>query len=280
MIWLQLAILLLAATASSFLASLLSSAWKKRKKTEAETLRIEGMLPGYDCGLCGRGDCRSYAAAIDQEGADPALCGPGGSRIEALLRAHLSQRPGDTRGLALRAVVRCGGSEGAARPAFRYDGRADCRSVSELYGGPKRCKEGCLGYASCAAVCDRGAISVSSGLAIVNPALCTGCGNCVEACPKNLISLLPRGQSWYVACSSRREVEAREADCSVACNACGECSRRSERAQFLLEASLARENSESTGEGWAEIAAACPTGAIVLAGAEKKRPSPFRKKAR
>jgi Na+-translocating ferredoxin:NAD+ oxidoreductase subunit B len=280
MIWLNLAGVLLLAAASSFGASAFSSAWKKRRKLEGGTLRLEGMLPGYDCGLCGEPDCRAYALALDLGGADPALCGPGGARLESRLREALGERPGDRRAEARRAVVRCGGREGAAAEDFPYDGRPSCRSAVELYGGPKRCKEGCVGFGSCAAACPRGAIKVSSGLASVNPALCTGCGACVGACPTGVIALLPRSQEWYVACSSRRAAESRATDCAAACTACGECAGRSLRGEFRLEGGLAREGAESVSTLWPNIAAACPSAAIRRSGAEKKRPYPFPKNGR
>lgn len=280
MAWLNLAIVLIAAIVASFGASFLSSGWKKRRRTEPETLRIEAILPGYDCGLCARVDCRAYAAAIDRNLEDPALCLPGGSRLESRLRALLAERRGDPRGVSYRAVVRCGGRKGSVALHFDYDGLADCASAALRFGSSKKCKEGCLGLGSCVSVCPLGAIRVSSGLAVIDPVLCTGCGRCVDACPPRVISLIPREQRWFVACSSQREGSYKSEVCSAACTGCGECFGRSGRSEFRMDGSLARENAEAGGGRWADIAKLCPNGAIVRAGAEKNRISPFPKNER
>jgi Predicted NADH:ubiquinone oxidoreductase, subunit RnfB len=280
MIWLDLLLSVVIAAAAFFGAACLSNAWRKLKKSEPSTLAILAQLPGYDCGLCGKVDCRTYAHAIDKEGADPALCIPGGSRLETLIRGQLASRGGDPRERAMRAIVRCGGRKGAAAEDFPYDGRPSCRSAVAQYGGPKSCKDGCLGFGSCVSACPLGAIRVVAGLAMVNPERCTGCGQCLASCPTGVIDLVPRGQSWYVACSSRREPQARSAGCSAACSACGECSSRSLHGEFALSGDLAAENRDAQGGKWEEIAGHCPNSCIVLSGKEKKRASPFPRKDR
>ena len=38
--------------------------------------------------------------------------------------------------------------------------------------------------------CPSGAITVENGLAKVDPQKCTACGQCVEACPRHVITML------------------------------------------------------------------------------------------
>jgi Predicted NADH:ubiquinone oxidoreductase, subunit RnfB len=285
MIWLNLLILLVIAVAAAFGASFLTSGWRKRRKDNPGTLRVDAMLPGHECGLCGYPDCRSYAAALGADlsagGVDPALCIPGGDRLESLLRGALAESQEKDPAPSMRAVVRCGGSDGAVAAEYPFDGRRDCRSVAELmHGGPKRCKDGCVGYGSCVSACPLGAIRVSGGLARIIPALCTGCGACVSSCPRGVIELLPRQVEWYVACSSKIDPEKRGDICQAACTACEECRRSSKFFEFAVRDGMARE-SHGTSEGrWSDIAERCPAGAIVRAGAEKKRLSGFRKSGR
>lgn len=51
------------------------------------------------------------------------------------------------------------------------------------------CSAGCIGCKICEKACETGAIKVEENLAKIDPALCTGCGACVEKCPKKVISM-------------------------------------------------------------------------------------------
>jgi len=62
-------------------------------------------------------------------------------------------------------------------------------------GGPKLCAHGCMGLGSCERSCPFDAVHVGEdGLAHVDRGRCTGCGNCVEACPKRIIDLMPASE--------------------------------------------------------------------------------------
>lgn len=268
--WLSAIFAFLFAFGAFFGASFLTAAWRRRRRTEGEVLRLERALPGYDCGLCGRVDCRDYASALASEGADPARCAPGGSATESALRAILGESPQDGRGAQRRAVVRCAGTAGLAQTRYEYDGYADCASAALLYGGPKRCKDGCLGFGSCVRACPLDAIRVEEGCALIDPELCTGCGLCLPLCPTGVIELLPASQLWHVACSAASAPEGRLRHCAAACTACEECARRSFQGEFTLVGNIARASAGSASFS-AEIAESCPTGAILRVGDRKKR---------
>jgi len=255
-------------------AAFLSLAWKRRRKISNDAATIESRLPGHDCALCGFEGCREYAVAIESSGADPGLCAPGGAERADSLRRLLMERGNDPRSIRMKAVVRCGGTRTAVKFAFDYDGREDCASAVALYGGPKLCKDGCLGYGSCANACPLGAIRVRDGVAVVDDGLCTGCGACVSACPKGLVSLITADTPWFVACSSTAERSERKASCSAACDACGECVKHAMRNEFVIEAGIARAVPVNGG-AWADVAPRCPSGAIRSAIGQKKADPPF-----
>lgn len=262
MIWLTILLSFLLAFAAALASSFLTLAWRRRRKASESAIGFELLLPGHDCGFCGYESCRDYAEALDAGRADPALCSPGGSILERSLRGLIAEsRKADPRALARRAVVRCCASKGVARLAFDYDNREDCATAASLYGGPLRCKEGCLGFGSCLAACPIGAIRIKAGLAVVDPLLCTGCGDCLDSCPKGLIALLPAEEAWYVACSASGERELRRESCASACDACGACVRLSAVGQFSIVEGLARASRVDEASG-AEIARSCPSGTI------------------
>lgn len=51
----------------------------------------------------------------------------------------------------------------------------------------KMCTSGCIGCMKCQKTCKHGAISVDQNLAVVDPSLCTNCGECAEVCPVGCI---------------------------------------------------------------------------------------------
>ena len=53
--------------------------------------------------------------------------------------------------------------------------------------------------------------------------LCTACGDCVDACPKDLFSLHPVSHRLWVACMNLEHGDAVLDDCEVGCDACGRC---------------------------------------------------------
>ncbi len=181
------------------LASLLVLANKKLYVWEDPRIdQVEDMLPHANCGACGLPGCRPFAEALVRGETTPAHCtvsdDAGRSAIAAFLGVEV--------GTAERRVARlaCAGGTNVARDRARYEGLASCAAAALVAGGGKGCFWGCLGLADCAIACDFDAIHMTpEGLPVVDEAKCTACGDCVDACPKDLFSLHPVSHRLWVA---------------------------------------------------------------------------------
>jgi Na+-translocating ferredoxin:NAD+ oxidoreductase RNF subunit RnfB len=60
-------------------------------------------------------------------------------------------------------------------------------------------------------------------LPVVNEKLCTGCGECVRACPRGIMELLQTDQKVFIACVSRDFGKSVKSVCKVGCIGCGLC---------------------------------------------------------
>jgi RnfABCDGE-type electron transport complex B subunit len=205
------------------LASLLVVA--ERKLHVAEDPRIddvEGMLPLANCGACGYPGCRPFAEALVLGATKPGKCTVSNDEGRARIAAYLGVDVGAEEKRVARLA--CAGGDNVARHRARYHGESSCRSAALVAGGGKGCFWGCLGFGDCAAVCDFDAIVMSAQrLPVVDEARCTACGDCVEACPKDLFSLHEVSHRLWVACKSLEAGDELLADCAVACTACGRC---------------------------------------------------------
>jgi ferredoxin len=162
------------------------------------------------------------------------------------------------------AIVLCGGDDTKAGRRFAYNGVADCRAASEVGGGDKKCRYGCLGYGSCARVCPVGAIEITDErCAVVHPEICIGCGSCVDACPRSLIKLVPRSGRIHVLCSSKDKRSIVKQACRVGCIACGLCVKLAGNGAIRIRDRLAviDYSKDLTADG---IAERCPSGCIVV----------------
>lgn len=240
----------------------------KRTREDSLTAGLLACLPAWDCGLCGQKDCRAFACAL-AKGPIDFRCLPGGERVETKLAAALGKAPYRKKSGKALAVIACAGDSRSVRPSFEYAGFRNCSAAASLYGGPRACGSGCLGYGSCIPSCPKGAITIKNGLAEICPELCDGCGACVSACPTSVIRMLSRRDAWYVACSSTAPGNVKENSCSASCTACGACARRSAGSEFTLRNNLAVASSTVTGN-WAAIADDCPTKVIRSPGRQKK----------
>ncbi|MDJ0868921.1 MAG: (Fe-S)-binding protein [Myxococcota bacterium] len=243
------------------LASLLVLANRKLHVPEDPRIdAVEDMLPHANCGACGLPGCRPFAEALVQGEAQPAGCTVSNAEGHARIAAYL----GVDVGAAEKRVARlaCAGGANVARLRARYDGLSSCGAAAVVAGGGKGCFWGCLGLADCEAACDFDAIRMDAhSLPVVDEARCTACGDCVDACPKDLFSIHPASHRLWVACRSLEAGDELLEDCEVACTACGRCAMDApglvRMEQNLPVVDYGRKHDTR------EPIQRCPTGAIV-----------------
>jgi len=205
------------------LASLLVLANRKLHVEEDPRIDVvEDLLPHANCGACGLPGCRPFAEALVQGKAFPGQCTVSSDDGRTAIASYLGVDVGSQAKVVARLA--CAGGANVARNHARYNGLRSCGAAAMVAGGGKGCFWGCLGLADCEAACDFDAIKMTPhGLPVVDEAKCTACGDCVDACPKDLFSLQPADRRLWVACRSLEAGDELLEDCEVACTACGRC---------------------------------------------------------
>jgi len=236
---------------------------------------VEEILPGANCGACGYAGCRAFAEKLVEGGEVPATC----TVMSDWEREDVASVLGVEAGEAEKRVARllcAGGTDVAIRKADYY-GIESCAAALAVTGGGKGCAWGCIGLGDCNVVCDFDAIIMNEfGLPVVDPDLCTACGDCVEACPLDLFTIMPVSQRLIVQCKNLLEGDAATDVCSVACNACGRCVADAPDDLIEMKDGLAVIDYEKNELANKEATARCPTGAIVWLEGERQFSAPER----
>jgi Na+-translocating ferredoxin:NAD+ oxidoreductase RNF subunit RnfB len=236
-----------------------------RKLRVWEDPRIDAVtarLPGANCGACGFAGCRAFAEATIRGATSPAAC----TVMSAAEREEVAEYLGVDVGQAVERVARllcAGGSDVAPRKAL-YFGVESCAAAVAVGGGGKGCPWGCVGFADCAVACDFDAIEMGrTGLPRVIPALCTACGDCVEACPLGLFEIMSLEHRLIVQCRSLLQGAAATEVCAVACDGCGRCAVDAAPGLIEIRSGLAVVDYERNDTADVSAIRRCPTGAIA-----------------
>lgn len=248
---------------TSLLAVVLAIANSRLKVFEDPRIDdVQDMLPNSNCGACGYPGCRVFAEKVVAGVVQPSGCTVGGSETANAVAEYLGVEAGD----AVRTVARllCAGGTNVAIQMAAYDGHPTCRAASQVIGGGKGCRYGCLGYGDCMDVCDFDAIVMSATkLPVVDPVKCTSCGDCVDICPKGLFEILPLDQHLLVQCKSQLSGDEILDLCKVACTACERCVADSPPGLLKMKKNLPVLNPELLSLQTPEAIRRCPTGAIT-----------------
>lgn len=227
--------------------------------TDELTEKIREVLPGNNCGGCGYAGCDALAEAIAKGEASPTACPVGGQAVAALVCELTGKKAEFTR---MSAYVRCAGTCEKTRHIYEYFGDEDCRRVTMVPGrGTKACAYGCLGFGSCVKVCEYDAIHIVEGVAVVDKEKCTACGKCVDACPQNIIEMVPYDAEYMVTCLSQERGKSVKDMCEAGCIGCGLCARECTTGAITMKNNIAHiDQNDCTNCGW--CLEKCPTKVI------------------
>lgn len=242
--------------------------WKLRVYEDPRIDAVAALLPGANCGACGFPGCRGFAEQAVAGKVQPAGCNVISGDGAAAIASYLGVDAGQANKRVARLLC-AGGTDVAAKQA-EYRGLPTCGAAAAVAGGGKGCAWGCLGFGDCASVCTFGAITMNRfGLPVVDPVKCTACGDCVNACPKNLFQITPLDQHLLVQCRSMIEGDDALASCAVACTACGKCVIDAAPGLVSIERGAAVVHYEKNDLADPAATSRCPSGAIVwLEGAQ------------
>jgi len=223
---------------------------------------VEEALPGANCGACGYAGCRAFAEAAVSGIVAPAGCTVMGDADREDVAALLGVSAGEANKQVARLL--CAGGTDVATKKAAYHGVDSCAAAVAVTGGGKGCTWGCVGLADCAVACDFDAIAMNPfGLPVVDPEKCTACGDCVDACPLDLFTIMPLDHKLIVQCKNLLEGDTAEEVCAVACTACGRCVQDAAPGLIEIKNGLAVIDYDRIETANPEATARCPTNAIV-----------------
>lgn len=201
--------------------SLASKAFAVEVNPKVEEIR--SVLPGANCGGCGYPGCDGFATSVVEGKAPVNGCAVGGKVVAEKVGKIMGVGAVDTEKKV--AVVLCQGNNSNALKKYKYVGIDDCKAANIVAGGDKSCQYGCLGFGTCKEVCQFDAIEIIDGIAVIDPDKCTSCGQCIKACPKGIIQLVPYSQKVMVKCKNLEFGKPVKDKCNIGCIGCQMCVR-------------------------------------------------------
>ena len=260
-----IAVLVLGVTGALFALVLYFVAQKFKVEENPLIDEIVEVLPGANCGGCGKAGCRALAEAFATQGnMDGLKCPAGGDAVAQKVAAILGCVSEAAEPQV--AVVRCRPCHVGEAKLSRYDGLRDCSFAHSLYTGENGCPFGCLGLGSCVNACQFGAISMDpeKGTPVVDEEKCSACGACVKACPRGVIELRNKGRQnrrVYVGCVNKEKGAVARKTCDNACIGCGKCEKVCPFDAVHVENNVAYIDFTKC-KSCRKCVAECPTGAI------------------
>lgn len=190
--------------------------------------QVNEVLPNANCGGCGSAGCYDFAVRVVDGKVSPSGCPVGGEETSQIIARILGVEAGES--VKMIPKILCGGgSKEAVKKFADYYGPMSCKVASLVSGGDKLCFYGCLGGGDCVSACPFGAMIMNeNNLPEVIEELCTGCGLCAKACPRNIIEMHPANRNVFLYCKNQDDPKRAKEVCSVSCIGCRICARKSD----------------------------------------------------
>ena len=224
-----IAVIVLGAIGAFFAVVLYFVAQKFKVVEDPLIDEVAEVLPGANCGGCGKAGCRAFAeACVAQHSLEGLRCAPGGDAVAAKIAELLGCAV--EQGEPQVAVVRCHPANCGENRRSNYDGLKSCAFAATVYTGENGCPFGCLGCGDCVAACQFDAIHMDAetGTPVVDEEKCTACGACAKACPRRVIELRNKGNKGrrvFVRCINKEKGAVAMKTCKNACIGCGKCAK-------------------------------------------------------
>lgn len=232
---------------------------------------VNQLLPGSNCGACGEPGCQRFAAKLVEGVVTPSQCSVSNGDTIAALATLLGVDAGQQ--IKRVARIHCAGGKAQARQIAVYAGQPSCSAAAVVAQGGKGCNWGCLGLADCVNACSFNAMIMNAnGLPVVSLDQCTACGDCVTACPRDLIEILPITHNLFVQCKTPLSGRLARDLCSVACDSCGRCAMDAAPALIRMADNLPFIDYAAGGPALPEATYRCPTQAIQWLTGEQFQP--------
>lgn len=230
---------------------------------------VAELLPQANCGGCGYAGCSGFAGAVvkaaDGGSIEGMMCPVGGAETMKKVADVLGMTATESK--KRMAVVRCQGDCSKRERIAEYDGLQTCASLNACAMGESTCGYGCLGCGDCERACSFGGITINpeTHLPEVDETLCTACGACAKACPRNIIELRTVGvknRRVYVACMNRDKGPSTVKACAVSCIGCGKCVKECGFEAITVDGNVAHVDADKC-RLCRKCEKVCPRGAIV-----------------
>jgi RnfABCDGE-type electron transport complex B subunit len=182
---------------------------------------VTEVLPGANCGGCGFAGCAAYAehVVLNMNLDQPCPVADEATMHKVAEILGLEAPTSDK----MVASLKCRGTDENTRKIMDYRGINDCWAAVLVADSTKSCAFACIGLGPCLGACNFDAMSIKDGIVEIDEEKCTGCGMCIDACPKHVLHMRPKGKNITVTCSNLDRGAAAKNACNVVCTGCQKC---------------------------------------------------------